>query len=316
MRLEDIFKIGINLGKDNDPRGKRVEEILKDKKDQKSDNSNREELNDLDLMNPYDDSNILFGNSEKEIKNIAVGIDLTSEELLLIDRLKEKGKQVDLAFGHHPSGKSILNLYKMIKIQEDILVQSGVNVSSAEKMLQESFDKYSRSLMATNYNRAVDTAKLLNIPFMNIHTPADNMVHMYLENLFKKEEPYKLKDIIDILMEEEEYKIASKNQNGPKIISGSENNRVGKIQVDVTGGVEASDKIYEKMEMSGVGTLVGMHMSEKHLKKAKKHNINVIMAGHMSSDSLGMNLIIDEVQKRDNKIKILEISGFTRVSRR
>lgn len=315
MKLIELFKLGMEMGIANDPRKDRVKEVLEDNKKEYEEEKNKEYFNKSILWNPYDDSNILYGDENIEIKNIAVGIDIEAQELLVIDRLKEKNQKIDLAFAHHPEGKGLLGLYKMIKIQEDILLKSGVSVSSAEKILDESFDKYSRSLMGLNFNRAVDTAKILDIPFLNMHTPADNMVHTFLENLMESKKPYKLQDVIDILMEEEEYKIASKNQNGPKIISGNKNSRVGKIQIDVTGGVESSEKIYEKMENAGVGTLIGMHMSEAHLKKAKEHNINVIMAGHMSSDSLGVNLILDEIQKRDRDIKIIEMSGFTRVSR-
>ena len=87
----------------------------------------------------------------------------------------------------------------MIKVQEDMLLTAGVNVSSAEKILDESYQKYSRSLMSVNYDRAVDTSKLLNIPFLNLHTPADNMVQTFLEELFRQKGPETLQEIIDIL---------------------------------------------------------------------------------------------------------------------
>ena len=39
------------------------------------------------------------------------------------------------------------------------------------------------------------------------------------------------------------------------------------------------------------------------------------MAGHMASDSLGMNLILDEIEKREPFEEIIEMSGFRRVKR-
>lgn len=315
MKLEEIFKIGIESGAKCDPRKERVKEVLEENKKAFDKAEKKEFFDESFLWNPYGDSNILFGDSNEEINTIAVGIDMESQELLLVDRLNEKGEKIDLVVAHHPEGKGLQELYKMVKIQEDILLEAGVNVSSAEKMINESFTKYSRTLMSLNYNRAVDTAKLLGLKFVNFHTPADNMVHDFLEKLMKEKKPYKLKDVIKILLEVDEYKIAAKNQNGPKIISGSEESRVGKVYIDVTGGTESSDKIYEKMENAGVGTIIGMHMSEDHLEKAKKHNINVVMAGHMSSDTLGMNLLIDEIERKGKFDKIIEMSGFTRISR-
>lgn len=315
MKLNEIFKTAIETGIKNDPRKERVQEVLSDNKKAYEKEEKKENLRESMLWNPYGDSNILYGDGETEIKRIMVGIDTEAQELILADRLKDKGKQIDLVFGHHPEGFGLLDLYKMVRIQEDILLEAGVSVSTAEKIINESFTKYSRTFMPLNYNRAVDTARILDIPFLTMHTPADNCCHTFLENLMREKNPAKLKNIIDILMEIEEYKLAAKDQNGPKIVSGSPESRVGKIYIDVTGGTEASDKVYEKMEMAGVGTIIGMHMSEGHLEKAKKYNINVVMAGHMSSDSLGMNIILDEIEKKERFEEIIELSGFKRVRR-
>ena len=56
-----------------------------------------------------------------------------------------------------------------------------------------------------------------------------------------------------------------------------------------------------------------MHMGEDHRKEAEKHHLNVIIAGHMASDSLGMNLLLDEIARQG--VKILSFSGFHRVER-
>jgi len=41
--------------------------------------------------------------------------------------------------------------------------------------------------------------------------------------------------------------------------------------------------------------------------------LNVVIPGHISSDSLGVNLFLDELEKRG--IKIIPCSGLIRVSR-
>ena len=82
---------------------------------------------------------------------------------------------------------------------------------------------------------------------------------------------------------------------------------------EFTGGTSGSKDIYEKMAQYGIGTIVGMHMGEEHRKEAEKYHINVIIAGHMSSDSLGMNLLLDEIEKQG--IEIIPISGLIRIKR-
>ena len=56
-----------------------------------------------------------------------------------------------------------------------------------------------------------------------------------------------------------------------------------------------------------------MHISEEHKREAELAHVNIVIAGHMSSDSLGVNLLMDELEK--NGVEIVPCSGFTRFSR-
>ncbi len=172
-----------------------------------------------------------------------------------------------------------------------------------------------RKLMPANHTRAVDAAKLLGLPFLCLHTPADNMVATYLQRLFDEKRPHSLSDLLDILKNIPEYKTAMLNGAGPKIILGSNTRKAGKIFVDMTGGTEGAKDIFESLTSSGVSTIVGMHMSEEHRKEAEKSHMNVVVAGHIASDNLGLNLLIDEITK-GNPLEVLECSGFRRFSRR
>ena len=68
----------------------------------------------------------------------------------------------------------------------------------------------------------------------------------------------------------------------------------------MTGGTSGSKETLEKLSQSGVGTIVGMHMSEDHRKEAEKHHLNVVIAGHIASDTLGLNLLLDALEKHGN----------------
>jgi hypothetical protein len=196
----------------------------------------------------------------------------------------------------------------------DIAAKLGVPINVAEKFTVKRIKEVERRLMPMNHQRAVYIARLLKIPFMNIHTPADNFVASYLQEKFDSEKPRTLKDIIDILLEIPEYKISAQNGAPPKILIGGKNDRAGKVFVDMTGGTEGSKEILEKLSSAGVGTIVAMHMSDEHFKEIEKHNMNLVIAGHISSDSLGLNLLLDTIRKKE-KIDILPVSGFIRVER-
>jgi putative NIF3 family GTP cyclohydrolase 1 type 2 len=189
-----------------------------------------------------------------------------------------------------------------------------VTISVAEQLMQPRISEIERRLMPVNHTRAVDAAKILGLPMMCIHTPADNCVTNYLKKLFDNKKPYKLKDLTKLLLNIPEYKKSAKLQVPPKIVNGSENSKCGKIFVEMTGGTEGAKEIFEKYANSGVSTLVGMHYSEEHLENAKKAKLNVVIAGHISSDVLGLNLLFDEIEK-EQKLEFVGVSGFERIRR-
>ncbi|MFA4829323.1 MAG: NGG1p interacting factor NIF3 [Thermodesulfovibrionales bacterium] len=317
MTLKELYNKAISTGIENDPRSKEfvLKELESRKKDfEKLKDDEKEFFDSETLNNPYSDSRILNGTGEEKIKSALIGIDIEVGEILLADSLKAKGKGVDLLLSHHPEGRAYANLYSVMQMQSDILHRFGVPINIAEDLMEGRIKEVERRLMPVNHTRAVDAAKLLGIPFMCLHTPADNMVANYLQKLFDEKKPYKISDVMDILKGIPEYKEASFNGAGPKILIGSKNRKAGKIFVDMTGGTEGSKEIFSSLTASGVNTIVGMHLGEEHRKEAEKNHLNVVIAGHISSDNVGLNLLLDELSK-NNSLEIVECSGFKRVSR-
>lgn len=317
MKLGDFFWKAIQAGINNDPRGKQtvLNELKRRKKEFGKLKQTEKKAFDTDsLRNPYSDSKILHGADDRKIRSILVGVDIDVGEILLADNLKSKGREIDLLLSHHPSGKALADLYAVMQMQSDILNVFGVPINVAESLMEGRIKEIERKLMPANHTRAVDAARLLDIPFVCLHTPADNMVAVYLQRLFSRKKPLLLSDVLDILKGIPEYQKAGNDGVGPKIVLGSEKRKAGKIFVDMTGGTEGAKDIFASLTNSGINTVVGMHISEEHRKEAEKSHLNVIVAGHISSDNLGLNLLLDEIS-RDNSLDILECSGFRRIRR-
>lgn len=317
MRLGDLYRKAIEAGIENDPRGREavLQELKRRRKDfDKLPPEEKEFFDAESLQNPYSDSRILYGSDDGVIKSVLTGIDIDVGEILLADNLRQKGKRIDLLLSHHPSGRAFADLYSVMGMQADILNLFGVPINIAEGLMAGRVKEVERKLMPSNHTRAVDAARLLDIPFLCLHTPADNMVTSYLQRIFDKSKPYFLSDAVDMLLDIPEYKTAKQQSAGPKIFLGSKKRKAGKIFVDMTGGTEGAKEIFQSLTNSGVSTIVGMHISEEHRKEAEKSHLNVIIAGHISSDNLGLNLLIDEISK-GNSIELFECSGFRRFSR-
>ncbi len=319
MELENLYKKVVEIGIAHDLRGKsEIKKALKEERE-KFDALKKEDLEFYDkdrLFNPFSDTRVLNGDLDKNIKKVIVGIDMQVGEVLLTYLLnRDSDQKIDLIISHHPESYALAQLYEVMKLQSDLMAKYGVNISVAEQLMQPRISEIERRLMPVNHTRAVDAAKALGLPMMCVHTPADNCVTNYLKKLFDKKKPYKLKDLTKILLSIPEYKKSAKLQVPPKIVNGSENSKCGKIFVEMTGGTEGAKEIFEKYADSGVSTLVGMHYSEEHLENAKKAKLNVVIAGHISSDVLGLNLLFDEIEK-EQKLEFVNASGFERIRRK
>jgi len=207
-------------------------------------------------------------------------------------------------------------LADVMSLQAQVLAVYGLPINIAESLTKPRMTEVGRGVSPANHNRSVDMAKILGLDFMCIHTPADNLGADFLDKLFKKKikDLETVGDIMALLKTIPEYATAVKHKAGPMIFAGSEDRSCGKIVVtEFTGGTSGAKEVYEKMAQYGFGTIISMHMSEEHRQEAEKYHINVVVAGHMASDSLGMNLLLDEIEKKG--IRIVPCSGLIRVKR-
>ena len=231
MKLEKLYKLAVEKVIAADPRDeKEITRLLKKESEsyKKLKKSEKEYYDKDRLFNPFADTRILNGNSNTNVKRVMIGIDIDTSELMLADRLNQKGKKIDLVISHHPSGKAYANFYEVMYLQADMLNKFGVPINVAEGILEKRIKQVQKRVMPANHSKAVDAARLLNIPFMCLHTPADNCVTEYLQNIFDKKKCSTVGDVVDELEKIEEYKIAKAANSGPKIIVGDKDKRAGK----------------------------------------------------------------------------------------
>ena len=317
MKLKHIYEIFIREGIKSDPRKpeqirKTLQDKLKEYRKQRT--AARKFFDSERFRNPYADLRILNGDPQLEVKRMLVGIDIDVGELVMADRMAQKGEGFDLVLAHHPKGIALAGLDDVMRLQTDLLVNLGINESIANDLMGKRIQEVARNLHSANHARVVDAANLLNIPLMCCHTPADNHVARYLQKLVDSQKPKTLGQIVQLLMQEPEYRSAAALQAGPQVLIGKAKSKAGKVLVDMTGGTEGSKDVFARLSQLGVQTLLGMHYSQEHFRRIKSEHINVVNAGHIASDNLGMNLILDRLTKKED-IEIVCCSGFRRFKR-
>jgi hypothetical protein len=317
LKLKDIYKLFVSEGIKEELRtAEQVRGILAHQRAlfKKLKASRKRYFDRERLHNPYSDTRILNGHPETDVKRILVGIDIDVSELLLAQHLSQNSEPVDLVLAHHPEGHALSGLYDVMNLQTDVFKNLGVEDHVAQDLMKKRIVEIERKVHSANFQKVVDAAKLLDIPLMCCHTPADNHVAKYLQKIMDQNPTKTLDGLVDLLLKEPEYKHAASNDVGPKIFHGKPKDKAGRVFVDMTGGTSGSKEIFSRLSQIGVKTLLGMHVSESHFSKLKSEYINIIVAGHMASDSLGLNLLFDKLVKKAN-ISILECSGYRRFSR-
>ena len=319
MNTQEIFDLSIKTGIENDPRGGTgVKDVLSQNKKDYEDLPKRKqaEYDKEKFVNPYSDSRFLVGDRKRKIKRVLVGIDIGVGEVMLANELERRGKKIDLIIAHHPEGKALARLHEVMDIQTAVLACAGVPENISQGVLHDQLENVWRRIMPVNQYKSVMAAELLDIPMIIVHTPADNCVWRLVDEYIGKKKLKTVGDLIEALKEIPEYKKAAEIHAGPSIFSGDERSYVGKIVVSgMTGGTsgKGSEKIYERMSHYGIGTEVAMHVGEEDREEAIKHYINIVIAGHMASDSIGLNIIMDKLERAG--VEIVPCSGYIRHSR-
>lgn len=271
-------------------------------------------MNTKDIMNlalelsglkeiPTDSGIIVEG---ENINRVLMGVDMETPEILLAKELK-----ADCVISHHPTtGSPTIDFHKVMEVQIDKMVEFGVPINKAQKVLKKKVGQVERGFHVKNFDRVGSAAKLLKMPYMNIHMPADkiteNFVQSFLDNKVKDELKTTLKDVVDYLKEIDEYK---NTIAGPVIRVGSEKDYAGRIAVLMAGGTSGGADVFKAYFEAGVGTVVCMHIPEDVKEEVEKQNIgNIVVAGHMASDSIGLNIIISELEKKG--IEVIKMSGI------
>ena len=316
MTLQQIYDLALSMAIKADPRGeKNVLASLKRLRDEYNNlPEKKKKYFDIESFNnPYSDSRILFGNPKIVVKKLLAGIDADASEVLLTDRLNQKGEKIDLLLSHHPSGYALAGLYEVMEMQSDMFANAGVPINVSHSLLQERMGQVQRRLSPQNHGQAIDAARLLNVPLMSLHTIWDNLGNKFMQDYVDKKEFHTAGEVLDYVTQIPEFVESTKGKAGPFLASGSEDSRTGKIMIGFTGGTSASKELYMELSKAGVGTLIEMHIPEDTLVELKKLHINVIDVGHMAADSIGANLFLDELEKKG--IGVIPCSGLIRIRR-
>ena len=239
----------------------------------------------------------------KEIKRILFGIDAGVPELLLARQLR-----CDAVVAHHPQGSSaILGFYKVFERHIEQMVEAGVPETDAEQAVRKKRDSLEVENHARNYDHAVSVARLMKMPYMNIHAPLDEIGRQQMSMKVKVATDGKPKatvgDVVSSLRKLPEFRNA---ETEIMIGLGKSSNKAGKAVVSHAAGTNGGYEVAKTYFKHEVGTLIYIHVSSSDLDRLRADGVgNLIVTGHIASDSVGINPFLSELE--DRKIEVVRV---------
>jgi DNA-binding protein len=234
----------------------------------------------------------------REIRKVLFGIDAGVPELLLAGQMG-----YDAVIAHHPAGgTAATDFAQVFKRHVQQMIEAGVPGSEAERAVARKLEQLEVEAHTRNYNHAVDVARLLKIPYMNIHTPLDEVGRRIMAEQIKNEtdENSRVQEVVAALNGLVEFKNAVTKI---KIAVGKPENLAGRVVVSHGAGTNGGYEIARTYFDHGIRTVVYIHVGPVDLERLKADSVgNLIVTGHVASDSVGINPFIEELEKRGIRV--------------
>ena len=235
----------------------------------------------------------------------------------------------DAVVGHHPCGIE-LHQGEVYRRHIDLLVDNGVARETAVAAVGEAIDRFVRAsenkrhrmLYSESPNKTVlevDSARLLDLPLMNIHNLFDEagrrILQQKLDAAAARNPEWRLADVLRLIGDLPEARCALKAYGlATKLFLGDPDRPAGRV-VFAHGALSAPDAdIVQCYWANGIETVVVLHGEFETLERLKRSGGgNLILTGHFVGDSLGMTPFIEALRERGVEVTcvggIIDVAG-------
>jgi len=240
------------------------------------------------------------------IRKILIGIDLKQAELKMA---KDLG--YDCAIAHHPSaGSSILRYHEVLLRHVDQMVRAGVPADVAVETMRETVE--SRRVLASmqNYDHAPSVARLLDMPYLNIHTPLDEIGRRRMAEVVGSLGPERtVADAIAALRGAfGEFRNAETEIEVPV---GKADSRLGRAVFSHGAGTNGGHPVAKAYFDHGIDTVFYIHCRPEEAKRLREEYGDaktLVVTGHIASDSIGINPYVNRL--RAEGLDVTTFSGI------
>lgn len=245
-----------------------------------------------------------------DVHRVFVGIDVDVGELLLARSLGADG-----VIAHHPIGsRARLGIPTVIERHEEQMLAVGIPQDVAHAMMLARRQPVAHALHTANYDRVVDAARKLELPLMNVHLAADIVGRQYFIEFVNRVVDGNATTVGGLVGELRTIPEMEASLIQPEFWLGKAENPVGRWIVQMAAGTNGGAPVYRTYYEHGIDTILAMHIDDRDLREleqGQRPTANLVITGHMPSDSIGMNRLIAAIEQRG--VEVIAGSGVIRV---
>ncbi|MFQ6012482.1 MAG: hypothetical protein ACE5LS_02425 [Thermoplasmata archaeon] len=241
----------------------------------------------------------------EDLRRLLVGIDIGVGELLLA---KEQG--FDGVIAHHPAGgRATVRFHHVLHRHAELMEAAGVPAGEARRAVEALALPRETAGHASNYDRVPAFARLLGLPFLNIHQPWDEMGRQRMVGALQAcGGEATVDDGVAALRALPEFGIA---ETDIVLRLGDAAHALGRWVVAHGAGTNGGYPVAKAYFTHGVDTLVYIHVLPADLQRLREDPAlagkNLVVTGHIVSDSLGINPYIQRL--RAEGLEVVALGG-------
>ncbi|MCX6092017.1 MAG: Nif3-like dinuclear metal center hexameric protein [Candidatus Bipolaricaulota bacterium] len=239
------------------------------------------------------------------IRRLLVGIDLRAPELAMA-----KGLGYDAVLTHHPVGVATLNFHRVLDRHVDQMIAAGVPTAVARAAVDETAEARRVLDSMTNYDHDPSIARLLDMPYLNIHTPLDEIGRRRIADAAASlPAESTVADLVQRLTETfGEFRSAATRV---EVLVGRGTHRLGRVVVSHGAGTNGGYPVGKAYFEHGVDTLLYIHCRPDDARRLEAEfgvTKSLVVTGHIASDSVGINPYVDRLRREG--LRVTTASGI------
>ena len=236
-----------------------------------------------------------------EIERVLFGLDIGAGELLMAQEM-----DYDAVIAHHPVGTTY-QAWRVFERHVDLLVGAGVPEEAARAAVAPKLEQLRLRGMVANYEQVPQAARLLEMPFLNIHCPLDELGRQVMQRTVNDVlEKTPLATVADVVEALAALPAAQRAQTNVEALLGDPAAPAGKVVVAHGALTNGGYEIARAYFAHGVDTVVYIHIAASDLKRLREHGDGqLIVTGHLMGDAVGIAPYIKALRERGLEVDVL-----------